>query len=239
MGARRDLAQRDALVGGPDHARERRRPARSAPGASSSASAARTLSLCATLPADCAIASDHDRGEPVGVVARGDRPRAGQRIDLGDHVDVVGREAERIGDDLRRDRRMPLAVGRAAQPQRHVAARVDRHDRARVRARLRLAARALLGGLRERHIGHVGAGRLDAGRDADAVEAAVAARFRRAAPARPRSRRAATARRAPPRSRRHRGSSRPGSRRGTHPWERNCGGAAQPDPDRGRAPQCP
>ena len=53
-----------------------------------------------------------DAGEARRVVARGDRPRRCRRVRLGEDVDVVRLDAEAIGDDLRGDRPVALALRR-------------------------------------------------------------------------------------------------------------------------------
>ena len=91
-----------------------------------------------------------------------------QRVHLRHDIDVVRLEAELVRHDLRRDRRVALSVWRAAQPHRHLAVRIDRHHGAGIGAGFAIGAAALFGRLRQRHIGHVRARRLDTRRKADA-----------------------------------------------------------------------
>ena len=49
-------------------------------------------------------------GETVRVVARGDRSGARQRVDFGDHINVVWIEPKRVGYNLCCNGRMPLAI---------------------------------------------------------------------------------------------------------------------------------
>ncbi len=53
-----------------------------------------------------------DSREARRVVARGDCPRARRRVQLGQHLDLAGLDAEHVGDDLRRDGAVPLALRR-------------------------------------------------------------------------------------------------------------------------------
>ena len=121
-------------------------------------------------PRGLADGVDHHGGKPVRVVARRQRPRAGQRIDLRHHVDVVGGEAERVGRDLRGDRLVSLPGRRGDRLDGNGTGRIDGYGAGSEPSGPAARAGALLRRLGERHIGHVGTGRLDRRRDPDAEQ---------------------------------------------------------------------
>ena len=118
----------------------------------------------------------HRGSEAVGVVARGDAPGGGARIEFGQHVDVVRTEAQFRGDDLSGDGRVSLTVRRAVQVHAHRSARVDGDGGRGIAPGFRFGAAALLGRLRQADIGHVRAGRLDADRETDTEQPAATPR---------------------------------------------------------------
>ena len=71
-----------------------------------------------------------DAREPRRVVARGDAPGARRRVDVGQDLDVLGPDAERVGDDLGGDGAVTLALRRRPDPDGDPAERRDDHGRA-------------------------------------------------------------------------------------------------------------
>ena len=134
---------------------------------------------------------------------------------VGEHVDVVRLDAERVGDDLRADGAVALALRRRPDPHGDPAERGDDHGRALGVARLRQRLGALLRGLRERDVAHVRDRRLDDAGDADPDQPALRPWPRPARRAAPRSGRARARRRGRPRSRRSRRARRTACGRGT------------------------
>ena len=58
------------------------------------------------------VGGDRGRGrEPAGIVAGGDRPGVLVGVVLSVDADVLGPQAEPVGDDLRQHRRVTLALG--------------------------------------------------------------------------------------------------------------------------------
>ena len=112
-------------------------------------------------------------GEARGVVAGGDAPRARGRVHFGQDVDLGGIDAERVGDDLRADGPVALALRRRPDPHGDAAERGDDHGRALGVPRLGQRAGPLLRGLDERDVAHVRDGGLDDARDADPDQAAL------------------------------------------------------------------
>ena len=172
-------------------------------------------------------------GEARRVVPRGHAPGARRGVQLGEHVDVGGLDAERVGDHLRADRAVALALRRRPDPDGDAAERGDDHGRALGVARLGQRLGALLRGLDERDVAHVRDRGLDDAGDADPDEPARRPAPRPARRGARRSGRARARRRGRPRSRRSRrgrptacgtGTRRPGS---------GCAAAARPG--RGRA----
>src|SRR5262249_61548844 len=100
-----------------------------------------------------------------------------ERVDLRHHINVVGMQSERVGYDLRRNRRMTLAIGSAAQAQRDLSARIDRDHGTGVRARFAVGTAAVLRRLPQRNVGHVPAGWLYTRCQADAEKPSRAADF--------------------------------------------------------------
>src|ERR671936_2007709 len=103
---------------------------------------------------------DDDCGETVRVVARGDRPGARQRVQFGDHINVVWIEPKRVGYNLCCNSRVPLAVRATAQTQRDLPAWIDGEYRAGICTRFGAGSAAVFCCLRQRNIAHIRAGRL-------------------------------------------------------------------------------
>ena len=167
-----------------------------------------------------------DRAEAARVGARGDGPEAREGVHLVDDGHVLGREPQLVGDDLRDDGLMPLALRGRGEDGGDAPERIDLDRRGVHGARLRqvLGLGAELRIERRRHVAHVRDRRIDGQRHADAE---VATRGAGLPPAR-----AAAPRSSPPRapSRARRGSRR--CRRGRRWATRygNCSGLEQVPP---------
>ena len=86
-------------------------------------------------------------------------------------------QSERVGDDLRGNRRMALAIRGAAQAQRDLSAWIDRDHCAGISARFAVGTAAVLRRLRQRNIGHIRAGWFYTRCQADAEKPSLAADF--------------------------------------------------------------
>ena len=117
--------------------------------------------------------ADHHRGKPVGIVSRRQRPGAGQGVHLGHDMNVVGMQAERVGDDLRGDRGVALAGGGGNGAHGHRAGRIERYRRRADPAGAPAGLGAFLRRLRQGDVGHVRARRLDPAAEADAEQPSV------------------------------------------------------------------
>ena len=138
----RDPAQRDRTVGRALHAHLRRRRARGRRRVASSRVAPISRICRLTTPAERCAAPGRDPREPRRVRARRDRPDRRVAVELVHRRDVVGREPELVGDDLRDRGLVTLALRRRAHRDDDLAARVHAHLRPVGRARLRVVARA-------------------------------------------------------------------------------------------------
>ena len=124
---------------------------------------------CATLSAVCATASTTMAAKRFGVVARRDRPA----LEVSVSISVTTSMSSGLRPSCRRrsappPSRAPARSASSSSRTRHAAGRIDRHYRAGIGARFGVGPAALVRRLRQRHVGHVGAGRLDAGAEADA-----------------------------------------------------------------------
>ena len=114
-----------------------------------------------------------DAREPGRVVARRDRPGARRCVHRRQDLDVLGVDAEGVGDDLRADGLVPLALRRRRHPDRDPAERGDADRRAFRVPRLGQRRGALVRRLRERDVAHVRDRGLDGAGDADAEQPPV------------------------------------------------------------------
>ncbi len=155
----------------------------------SSTSSGSTLSCLAAMPLSLSairVAGDMrgDRGarrEAAGIGAGGDRPLVLGGVHLQHDVDVVGPQAELVGDDLRQHGLVALPLHGDVGGHRHRAERIDVDRDHRDRAVLRAGLVARLGRQQRREIAHVRHAGLDHDGKADAVLPAGGAR--RVAPA--------------------------------------------------------
>ncbi len=121
----------------------------------------------------------HGRGadarEPRGVGTGSDRPGARRRVHVGQDLDLLGRDPERVGGDLGGHGAVTLALRCRRDPDADASVGADLHARPVRVARLRQAQGPLLGRLGQRDVAHVRDRRLDHAGEADTDEPAFRA----------------------------------------------------------------
>ena len=111
--------------------------------------------------------------KPARIIAGGDRPGILGRIVIACHHHRLGREAERIGYDLRQYGAVALALRHARGMNGDRARRIEADCRARQRAVFRTSFFPLLRRQQSGDVPHVRDRRLDHHRKADAIEAVL------------------------------------------------------------------